>query len=632
MSKRKPPQETKKDSKAGRPQARTGGKAASTYSSGERRSTSIGDFFSDRGVRETIESIVVAIILALLFRAYEAEAFVIPTGSMAPTLQGRHKDVFCPKCGFEYQTGASSENPDSPNPGAIRTTTCPMCRYAMRLNPAEHPNQASFSGDRIIVSKFAYDIGAPERWDVIVFKYPGNAKQNYIKRLVGLPGETLYIEKGDVFTRRGDDPFQIARKERPSKLRAMLQLVDDTHYIGEELQKVGWPSRWQQWDSPVNDRAWTVEPLAGSASYSIEGEPNSGETKWLRYRHLPPRGNDWETIESGSLPSRDDNFRGELIADYYAYNDFIVEHLKSDEPKPTGDPPLADKPLANLGLHWVGDLGVECDVEVRSNEGALVLDLVESGTHFSCTIDLKTGTATLATSNPSVKFDATGSSEGPSVETSVRGPGRYRLMLTNVDDEVSLWIGDTIVAFDEATTYTRPIEDEIIPQWTASDPGDAEPVGIGVQGATVKVNRLKVLRDVYYVAVDSRYRTTNVHEYQTFSPQLFQLYDDQGRKFASRIRLIRYIFEHPETWNGEGEELFRLRNRNEYDDFFLLDDKQLFPMGDNSPQSLDARLWDQSPQAVDKDMLIGKALFVYWPHAWNRPPFWPNFKRMGFIH
>ena len=43
--------------------------------------------------RETFESIVVAFVLAFLFRAFEAEAFVIPTGSMAPTLLGRHKDV-----------------------------------------------------------------------------------------------------------------------------------------------------------------------------------------------------------------------------------------------------------------------------------------------------------------------------------------------------------------------------------------------------------------------------------------------------------------------------------------------------------------------------------------------------------
>src|SRR5262249_59021508 len=64
---------------------------------------------ADGGWRETIESIAMAIILALLFRGFVAEAFVIPTGSMAPTLMGRHKDVKCPEGGQWDQTGASNE-------------------------------------------------------------------------------------------------------------------------------------------------------------------------------------------------------------------------------------------------------------------------------------------------------------------------------------------------------------------------------------------------------------------------------------------------------------------------------------------------------------------------------------------
>ena len=65
-----------------------------------------------RTIRETVESIAVAFVLAFLFRTFEAEAFVIPTGSMAPTLQGRHKDVVCPQCHFRYRVSASSEEDD----------------------------------------------------------------------------------------------------------------------------------------------------------------------------------------------------------------------------------------------------------------------------------------------------------------------------------------------------------------------------------------------------------------------------------------------------------------------------------------------------------------------------------------
>src|SRR5947209_16730887 len=63
----------------------------------------------DGGWRETIESVAMAVILALLFRGFVAEAFVIPTGSMAPTLDGRHKDLKCPKCGKWYEVTCSSE-------------------------------------------------------------------------------------------------------------------------------------------------------------------------------------------------------------------------------------------------------------------------------------------------------------------------------------------------------------------------------------------------------------------------------------------------------------------------------------------------------------------------------------------
>ncbi|MEC8569987.1 MAG: S26 family signal peptidase, partial [Planctomycetota bacterium] len=140
----------------------------------------IGDFFRDAGVRETVESVIVAVMLALLFKAFEAEAFVIPTGSMAPTLQGQHKDVVCPKCGFRYRVNASLESREAKR---IVETTCPICRYPQEIDDGKYPNHDTFSGDRILVSKFAYDVAEPNRWDVIVFRYPDNAKQNYIKRL-----------------------------------------------------------------------------------------------------------------------------------------------------------------------------------------------------------------------------------------------------------------------------------------------------------------------------------------------------------------------------------------------------------------------------------------------------------------
>jgi signal peptidase I len=105
-------------------------------------------------VREYSESIVVAVAIALLLRAFVVEAFQIPSGSMIPTLE---------------------------------------------------------IGDHIFVSKFAYGIGIPftnkkilpwhepRRGDVIVFKYPQGQETDYIKRVVGLPGDKVEVRRNEIF-------------------------------------------------------------------------------------------------------------------------------------------------------------------------------------------------------------------------------------------------------------------------------------------------------------------------------------------------------------------------------------------------------------------------------------------------
>ena len=58
--------------------------------------------------RESIESFVVVFVSFLMW-SLEAEGFVIPTGSMAPTLMGRHKEIVCPQCGYVYRVNADRE-------------------------------------------------------------------------------------------------------------------------------------------------------------------------------------------------------------------------------------------------------------------------------------------------------------------------------------------------------------------------------------------------------------------------------------------------------------------------------------------------------------------------------------------
>ena len=265
-----------------------------------------GSLISSRSIRETIESLAVAFILAFLFRTFDAEAFVIPTGSMAPTLSGQNKDLLCPKCGYEYQAGTSSEDEQlaeqrgiSEPSQSVVAVTCPLCRYTANVDPQtaagrEHP---SYSGDRILVSKFAYDFGEPRRWDVAVFKFPGGAQTNYIKRLVGLPNETLQIRHGDLHTKPSDGAdFQIERRP-PVKLRAMAQIVYDNDYLLDDLTQKGWPLRWQPLpaDGASNPSHWTSTD--GGRSFQVDG--SAAEPRWLRYQHFVPSLADWDQMRLG---------------------------------------------------------------------------------------------------------------------------------------------------------------------------------------------------------------------------------------------------------------------------------------------------------------------------------------------
>src|SRR5579883_88611 len=82
--------------------------------------------------REVIETIVFVVVLVLLLKSFVAEAFVIPTGSMATTLLGYQKDVTCPKCGFEFPVNCSSEVEEKP-PRAVVGAVCPNCRYQINF-------------------------------------------------------------------------------------------------------------------------------------------------------------------------------------------------------------------------------------------------------------------------------------------------------------------------------------------------------------------------------------------------------------------------------------------------------------------------------------------------------------------
>ncbi len=219
-------------------------------------------------IANTFEWLITAFILAFVFRAFVMEAFRIPTGSMADTLMGAHFRLGCRQCGYKYEHGFVPRNyrmPDDTVPSGnapLPITRCPncgrypsqllcrACDFAVRRNGLRNNDTGSDSrstaldsrcpncnrslmtgeempvanGDRILVLKCIYQFLEPKRWDVIVFKNPPEPTINYIKRLIGLPGESVQIIDGDIYI-----DGQISRK--PAKIQKELWMpVYDNDY------------------------------------------------------------------------------------------------------------------------------------------------------------------------------------------------------------------------------------------------------------------------------------------------------------------------------------------------------------------------------------------------------------------
>ncbi len=560
---------------------------------------------SDSGAfRETIESIVIAFVLAFLFRTFEAEAFVIPTGSMAPTLMGRHKDLHCPKCGYPLRASASAEvdaDTNRPSGRKIVECTCPMCRYTMNIgeNNPQGKTYRSYKGDRILVGKFLYQFRDPQRWEVAVFKWPGGAKTNFIKRIVGLPNETLRISHGDIFVKPdGQAEFSIARKP-PAKMLAMLQPVHDSDYELTELVERGWPSRWAaETPSDAHTTPWTTD---NQRAFRIAGD-QAGE-HWLRYRHVVPSYADWSYLEAGSLPPKLPT--GQLISDFTAYNT-SADSLNQQGPGPD-----------SIGLHWVGDLAFEGELGVEDSRGQVVLELVEGGERFQCHIDLAEGTA---------KLSILGHPEfgTPTTQTKIRTPGSYRVMFSNIDDQLRFWVDGQVMEFDRPTTY-EPLGNSV------PTPADLRPVGIASDGAAITVRHLKVFRDIHYIAERGYDEIVNPNMITDFKYSSFPY----SRPISGEN--VAAVLSDPSQWEDFG----KTRSVE-----FKIEAGQFLALGDNSAASKDGRLWERYPGPdqqpvefyVSRNLLIGKALFVYWPHSLDRIPgtgipvrLFPNFARMRVV-
>jgi signal peptidase I len=568
--------------------------------------------------REVAETVVFVVVLVLLLKAFVAQAFVIPTGSMAVTLYGYQMDVVCPKCGVEFPVNASYEvDPsDGLEPLPVARCICPNCRYTidfhdeMRRNPKfQRPTPST--GDRVLVADFLYDWQPPKRLDVVVFKYPGDSSRppdqggfpvsgpqkqqtamNYIKRLIGRPGETIGIWYGKIYYLPADQ-LPAEKKEyyrsttlsniwidridqAPPEKRDELRKRQEAGELPENWEKDVWhwknmfdddlnnqlragggfriirksPGKILEMRRLVYDNDHPPEDLRGDLRdrwlteqgwsvlepHGFQAEPAGGETSWLRYRHI----------------LRTNPGAKQLITDFMGYNTY--------EPRRVGGMPRPN---------WVGELLVECEVTVQQPTGTFTLELSKGVDRFRAAWDLASGKCTLFRLKE--KYDGVNGPpdslyvEMDSKTTKLRGKGKYRVRFANIDDRLLVWVDDEL-PFGDGVNY-EPYSEK------GPYHNDLQPASIGVQGATLQVRRLSLWRDTYY----------------TRDPNL-----------GADAAIADADLANPLAWDP----LRDIAPRT-----FYVQPGHYLCMGDNSPESSDGRSWGLVPERL----LLGRALMIYWP-------------------
>lgn len=533
------------------------------------------------GIKETLTSIIISFALAFVFRGVVIEAFQIPTGSMAPALMGAHMRFTNPRTGYSWPAGARDRESHSQETYLARQGTAaapievidPMTRETLSREVGVQRR----SGDRIFVMKYLYSVYDPERFDVVVFKCPYDPQTNFIKRLVGLPGEQVALVDGDVFVRTPQPTdvgagvqnawmlpgWRIARKPERAQ-RATWQLVFSSEFAPQESAdgrafRSPWIGREAGWD------------FSESTRYAFTGE---GEA----------------TLEWNS--------EQRPIKDYYAYD-------------------VAEAPTKH-NRFAVGDLALA--VGLRPERSGLVVAgvIVACGHEFRAEVAGKDVTLSMRSTAHDVLAGAprewTTIGRG-SIEKPLEPDVTTNLEVWHCDQTLQVWVEGKLVA---SAAY----------DWSPDE----------------RLKNATTLGDRWATAAmeGARDALANEQHYRGSGARL----EFRGGSFSlRRVALSRDIFYQP----GMHDKLREPRTRRPIpaltthpDTTLTLTGDQFFVCGDNSPASLDARLWDNVDPwvaqidptlgVVHRHLLIGKAFFVYFPApGWRGMIPIPDFGRMRFI-
>jgi len=530
-------------------------------------------------MRETFESIITAFLLAFVFRAFVVEAFVIPTGSMAPTLLGEHIQQTCQECGYEYDVqcpGAVRVDANNlPKPWLTTTlaTQCPMCH---NRNEAE-PGTRLRPGDRILVHKYIYSLpgASPTRWDVVVFKNPTRPHQNFIKRLVGLPDEQLWIIEGNVYVRpsRPDARWRIARKtDRVKVQREVWQPVYHSRFYpldeGVDPRRVRWTMPWR----PARDDNWSME-----AGFHYAYLDTSGEGGEIRFDFAA------QDLRYGMGDTTNASSR-------YPYN---AASLRYNNDRRLAPETIEDVRIAATIIPRDPNVGVHLTTTARLDAAANVPEPFTIRARIT-----PKGEAVLEAYQQGSPVRELSRESVPALEADAPRD----VELWHVDQAIRFWVDGRVVG---RWDYEVPIE-----QLESRPPADPYPqITLGVAGGQAELHHVQVDRDLYYSSRQAPGSTT---------PGLGTLIKQGSRRYGEALTI-------------GSRQYFCLGDNSPYssDGRYWSDPVPWIRQRYFQDQ-------DQLQGVVPDELMLGRAFFVYFPAPYSPAEhmhgFLPNFGDMRFIH
>ena len=399
-----------------------------------------------------LAAIVLTTIAWLVLRTWYIQGLARPveiaSGSMAPALLGPHRKVTCDDCGFAFACGVESLPRD-------QMAECPNCGYA-RCDLSE---SVDLGGQRMLVHRSSLVLQPPQRWETVVFRGPENASQWFVKRVVGLPGESIQIRDGDVFI-----DGQIVRKTLAQQLAIAQPVHDAAHRPGRQTR---FPPRWR---ADREETAWAHDESA----WQCKAE-SAEQIDWLTYRHLLRRHDDenqWtEAAVNDASAYNQGQYPGRLnVSDLML--SFTVT-LQSCDETDVGQ-------VCNLPSHrrsrQVTNLPHE-NSQLRRGAGQLQIHASDGRERFEATISPQTGTTVLSLNGEQVARSeaAVWPQETP-----------LRVVLSMFDRKVLLARDDEVLIDTPFTQSDRPYQPT------------SRPLAIGCRGLHAQISQLRVDRDVYY--------------------------------------------------------------------------------------------------------------------------------------